>query len=470
MAIVLRDYQEEIIQNVRTALKRSRRILLQAPTGAGKTALASFMTGQTAERGAPVWFICHRTELVEQTSKTFSKFGIHHGFIAANCPNNANSQTKVCSIDTLKNRLDRLTPPKLAIIDEAHHASAAGWAVVIDWLTANGALVVGLSATPQRLDGKGLDAHFDDIVLGPSVAWLIEEGHLSPFDIYAPHKPDMTGVRKAMGDFAKGEAAEKMDKPKLTGDMIAHWLKYANGMRTIGFGVTVPHSRHMADQFCLAGIKAAHLDGDTPKNDRKRIIQEYASGELMVLFNVGLFGEGFDLSAIAQTDVTIDAVIDAAPTMSLAAYLQRGGRMLRPYPGKVGIYMDHAGNSGRHGFFDDEREWSLEGKPKGKKADNDNVPPPPVTCEHCFMQIRRPLPPACPGCGKLLQKEFKPPEVAEGELVKIGEREKAQLRAQLKREQYEAQTLDELVALAAKRGYKNPVTWAGTVFAGRRRK
>jgi superfamily II DNA or RNA helicase len=183
---------------------------------------------------------------------------------------------------------------------------------------------------------------------------------------------------------------------------------------------------------------------------------------------VGLFGEGFDLSAIAQRDVTIDAVLDMAPTMSLAAYMQRGGRMLRPYPGKVGIYLDHAGNSARHGFFDDEREWTLEGKAKGGKAANDNAPQPPVTCDKCFNQIKRPLPEKCPHCEKLLKREAREIEVADGELKEMTEADKRAVRQRLKQEQADCQTLDELVNLARKRGYKFPMKWAQHVHGNRR--
>lgn len=468
-AIHLRDYQDELISNLRASLRRSRRVLVQAPTGAGKTVLASYMIDGVQSRSQDAWFICHRAELVEGTSKTFSKFGIAHGIIAGGHPTNLRALVQVCSIDTLKNRLDKLKAPRLAIIDEAHHCGAAGWALVVAWLHSQGTIIIGLSATPQRLDGRGLDAHFDEMVLGPAVAWLIENGHLAPYRIYAPSSPDMKGVRKQMGDFAKGETAERMDKPKLTGDAITHWRKYANGLRTVAFGVTRAHSQHIVDSFNAAGIPFAHLDGDTPKGERKQIIQDYAEGRVLGLSNVGLFGEGFDLAAIAQRDVTIDAVLDMAPTMSLAAYMQRGGRMLRPYAGKVGIYMDHAGNSSRHGFFDDEREWALEGKAKGDKAANDNAPLPPITCEGCFMQIRRPTPACCPSCGKRLQAETKPMEVADGELKEMTEADKKAVRAKLKAEQAEAKTLDELVALGRKRGHKFPVKWAQHVWGNRRR-
>lgn len=463
----LRDYQDTMIKGARASLRNVKRTLIQAPTGAGKTALATFMAAETAAKGGSVWFICHRAELVLQTSLTFRKFGLGHAFIAAGYPMNLGDMVQVCSIDTLKGRLATLTPPKVAIVDEAHHANAKGWALVIQWLVEGGAYVVGLSATPQRLDGQGLGELFDDMVLGPSVAWLIAQGHLSPYEAFIPDVPDMKGVRKQMGDFSKSESAEKMDKPKLTGNIITHWRKYAEGMRTVGFGVNVAHSQHLAESFRLAGIPAAHLDGGTDKGERKRIIQDYANGKILVLFNVSLFGEGFDLSAIAQTDVTIDSVIDAAPTQSLSLSMQRWGRALRPAPGKTAIILDHAGNMLRHGFPDDDRVWSLEGREKGSAA-NDNGPPPPVICTGCFNAIRRPLPPACPHCGKSMQAEAKEIEVAEGELRAADEKAKESVRAKLKREEAQAKSIGELAAVFAKRGVPNPMGRAVAEFGSRR--
>lgn len=466
--IQLRDYQDELISRLRDALRRSKRVLLQAPTGAGKTVLASYMIHGTKDKSQAAWFICHRAELVEGTSKTFSKFGIHHGIIAGGFPTNLTQLVQVCSIDTLKNRLEQLTAPRVAIIDEAHHCGAEGWAAVVEWLHKNGTIIIGLSATPQRLDGQGLDAHFDDIVLGPAVAWLIENGHLSNYRIFAPPPPPELKARGK--DDGRGAQAKVLDKPKLTGDVVQHWLKHAKGMRTVGFACNVQHSLHMVEAFNAAGIPAAHLDGGTPKGERKRIIQDFAAGRILVLWNVALFGEGFDLAAIAQTDVTIDCVILNRKTQSISLFLQMVGRALRPYPGKLAIILDHAGNTQMHGFPDDEREWALEGKGKGGCGANDNAPPPPVTCTGCFNQIRRPLPPRCPHCNRQLEAEgAKQIEVADGELHEVTEAEKRATRARLKQEQAECETLGELVNLGRKRGYKQPVKWANHVFGARRR-
>lgn len=466
--IVLRDYQDRLIQDGRAEMRRHRRVLFQLPTGGGKTPIASFMAGQTAAGGRTCWFICHRAELVEQTSKTFRKFGIEHGIIAAGYPMSLGQPVQVCSIDTLKTRLCRqplagCEPPRLIIWDECHHVGAAGWSRVMSAFPAS--FHVGLTATPWRLDGSGLDEHFDAMVCGPSVAWLIENGFLSEYRYIAPPLADLSGFKKKNDQL--NDQAKVLDKPKLIGDAISHWRQYADGMRSVGFATTVGHSQHLAAMFNAAGIPAAHLDGGTPKAERRAIIRDFAQGSLLHLFNVSLFGEGFDLAAIADMDVTIDCVTMHRRTQSLSLFLQMVGRALRPAPGKTAVIIDHAGNYQLHGLPDDDREWTLEGREKGGRSSGDSGPPPPVVCEGCFNAIRRPLPPACPHCGKTLVDPYKPPEVGDGQLVEITAAHKAELRRQQKREQAEAETLQDLVTLAIRRGYANPQRWAYKVWSNR---
>ena len=468
----LRDYQSDLMGRTGAALRRVRRVLMQCPPGGGKTAIATSIANAYAAQLRQAWFICHRAELIEQTSKTFSKYGLQHGFIAAGYPQSLGALVQICSIDTLKNRLESLVAPAVALIDECHHSGAAGWAMVIQWLTDNGTKIIGLSGTPQRHDGAGLDAHFDELVLGPTVAWLMANGHLSQYAIYAPSAPDMAGVKKQFGEWERGETVKRMRAPKLTGDMIKHWRKLASGMRTVGFAMTVSHSKYMAELFNAAGIASAHLDGKTPKAERKRIIMDFAEGRIFVIWNVALFGEGFDLAAIAQIDITIDCIIDAAPTRSLSWYLQKIMRPMRPAPGKEAIILDHAGNSNAHGYPDDERDWltTWKGRDKGKKAANDNAPPPPVTCEECFRQIRRPLPECCPGCGKLLTAAQKAIAVSPEELKRKTDADKKATKQRLAFEQAQCESLAELADLFRKRGHKKPVERAGIVFGSRRRK
>lgn len=466
MSVILRDYQEDMIVRAREKMRRKRRILYQLPTGGGKTAIAAFMIAEAVRKGKTVWFICHRDTLVAGTSETLRKYGVPHGFVAAGYAMDARQQVQVCSIDTLKNRLHKLPAPDLIIWDECHHVAAAGWARVSQSYPL--AFQIGLSATPSRHDGKGLDDFFDEMISGPSMGWLMDRGFLARYRLFAPSAPDMKGVRKAMGDYSKGQTAERADKPKLIGDMLKHWKAQAFGLRTVAFGVNIAHSQHIAETFTAAGYPFAHIDGNTDKAVRTKAIMDFAEGRLLGLSNVGLFGEGTDLAAIAQRDVSINCVIDGAPTMSLPNYMQRGGRMLRPWEG-VSVYLDHAGNSDRHGYFEDDREWSLVGGCKNASSgDNDNDgPPPPKTCSGCFMQVKQPAPAACPHCDAELRAAPKAIEVEAGELKEVSPEDRKRQRDANKREQAACRTLGELCALGARRGHKSPQMWAYKIWSSR---
>lgn len=463
MSIILMPDQVESVGNTRVALRTYNSVLLQSPTGSGKTVMASDMSKTASGKGAYVFFICHRQELVDQTAKTFSKFGLDYGIIAAGWPVNYASKVQICSIDTLKNRLDKVPYPNLVIWDEAHHVAAGGWAKVKTYYSK--AKHIGLSATPERLDGKGLAEYFDYMVLGPAVAWLIENKRLADYRIFqGSAMPDMKGVHKRMGDFVKSESAAVMDNNTITGGIVKHWLKHARHKKTIGFAVSIELSQKYCEEFRRQGITAVHLDGKTPKPERRAVAKAFAEGDIDVLWNVGLFSEGYDLAAQADMDVTIDAVIDAAPTQSLAQWLQRAGRALRvKSDGSDAIILDHAGNATRHGLPDDDRKWNLN----GKKAREENEEASIATrqCKECFA-IHRPAP-KCPQCGYEYVVEGRQIEEVEQDMVEM---DKATMRRKERQEQASTKDLDGLIALGKKRGYKNPEKWAAHIMTARRAK
>ena len=242
--IQLRGYQHDLIESTREAMRRHKRVLIQGPTGMGKTVIAGKMGHSLIEKRKRAFFICHRRELIDQTSKTFDSFGIPHGFTAAGRPMSPEYQIYIASIDTLKNRLGKIKDPDMLFWDEAHHVAAGGWAKVQKHYSS--AWHVGLSATPQRLDGKGLGDFFDHLVPGPSVRWLIENGFLAEYKLFSVPGVDLSGVRTQMGEFARGAAAAAMDKPSITGDIIQHWQRHARERLTIGFAVSRKHSEQLA--------------------------------------------------------------------------------------------------------------------------------------------------------------------------------------------------------------------------------
>ena len=446
MTFLLRPYQDDLIASARGLLRQHDSVLIQAPTGAGKTALSAFMLDSASRRKRRGWFVCHRAELVEQTALTFDKVGIQYGIIAAGYPLNPLNPVQICSIDTLKGRIGRYQPPDLVVWDECHHTAAAGWKRVKEAYRA--AKHVGLSATPERLDGKGLDELFDAMVPGPSVQWLIGQGFLSKYRAFAPPGPSMAGVHTRMGDFVRGENEAAMDKPTITGDAIKHYMRYARGKSAVAFCVSVKHSQHVAAEFRAAGVVAAHLDGAMDRSERKRIVQAFRRGDIQVLTNVDLFGEGFDLPSL-------EVSIILRPTQSLSLYLQQVGRCLRPAPGKeYALILDHAGNIARHGLPDDDREWSLQGrKKKPKTAEKSALAM--RQCPKCYAS-HRPMP-VCPECRHVYAVVAREPEQVDGDLIEV-DLDAARRRRII--ENRAADSISSLIAMGESRGYKKPAIWA----------
>ena len=457
MSLVLRDYQDGIIDETRARLRTNRRVLIQLATGGGKTVIAAKMFGTAVSKGLRAWFICHRDFLLQQTSLTFDKVGIPHSFIASGYDYNPNAAVQICSINTLARRIDRLTPPHLRGYDEAHHIAAAGWAKVQGWC-GNFGKDIGFSATPIRLDGKGLDKHFDDMVIGPTTADLIERGFLSEYKAFAPSTPDLSGVHTRGGDYAADELSAVMDEGQIIGDMVRHYRKYADGLKTIYFCVSIVHSKHVAATFNASGIRARHLDGNSSTQERAAAAFAMANGELDVICNVDLFGEGYDLAAQTRLDITIEAVGLCRPTKSLALLRQQCGRALRPKD-KPAMILDHAGNLMKHGLPDQEPEWSLAGLGKNKG----NGAAPVRQCPVCFG-VHPAQQTKCPYCGHVYEAQELGGRVVEEVAGELKEIDAVALRRSMKAEERSANTLEGLVALARRRGYKNPEKCAGYIW------
>ena len=467
MAFALRPYQAELITNTRDSLREVNSVLIQLPTGGGKTAIAAFMAGSAAKRRKRVVFGVHRRELIKQTAETFEKVGIPYGIIASGMTGDHRQPVQIASIQTLANRIDMYPTPDLYVPDEAHHAGAATWAAVIDRYANDGARIAGLSATPERLDGTGLGRWFKRMVHGPSSAWLIENGYLSPYRLFAPSSPDLTGVKRIGGDFNKKDLEEKVGTTAITGNAVAHYRKYAPGKRAMVFCVSIKHSLSVVEQFQAAGYRAAHIDGTS--DNRDQLIEAFKAGRLQILSSVDLVSEGFDLPAI-------ECAILLRPTQSLSLYLQQVGRALRTFEGKTeAIILDHAGNSiprsegGRgHGLPDDDRDWSLEGRKKKKRSKDNEDEDEAVAVRQCPMCFRAHKPaPVCPTCGHEYPTTGRTIKELEGELQEI---DRAQQRIEIRREQAAAKTKDELVALGKARGMKNPHGWAAHVLRSRSQK
>jgi len=339
--------------------------------------LASVMAGNTAANGKRCLFLVHRRELVKQTQDAFTLSDIHYGTIQAGKIGDPLAKVQIGSIQTVIRRLERLQKPDLLIVDECHHARAKSWATVIEWA---GCKTVGLTATPCRLDGKGLRGHFDEIVMGPKMAELIKDGWLVDYRIYAPTTVDTSGLHTRGGDYKHEELEALMDKGVIIGDAVDHYQRIALGKQAIVFGVSIKHAIRLSAAFIDAGILSACIYGDMPTQERDRIVGAFKQGDIQVLTNVDIVSEGFDLPSVY-------CAILQRPTKSLSLYLQQVGRCLRPQEGKTAaIILDHVGNVRRHGFPDEDREWSLDGAEKSRKPMDDKYGA-VKQCPACFYVV-----------------------------------------------------------------------------------
>lgn len=466
MAYQLFEDQEEFVHKLRLALKSGVKSVLGVASPAfGKTVVASHITHSARERdpNATVWFLVHRKNLLRQTSKSFWQAKIEHGLITSG-KMRTTLPIQVGTIGTVHSRLATLKPPKILFIDEAHLSKGNMFQSVIAWARAAGAIVIGLTGTPVRLDGKSLGDLYEVIIEAKSTKWLIEQGRLSEYIAYTtPTKPDLSAVKTLAGDYSVADLAVAMDKPTIVGDAVSHWLKYAKGKRTVVYCCNVAHSKHTAEAFTAAGIPAAHVDASTTEQELKSICEALADRRILVLVNCELVIEGFDLSAQVGRDVTLECCILLRPTQSVARYLQMVFRALRrkDYPA---VILDHAGCILKHGLPCEHREWSLLGQVKGKRKKKDEEPDVNVQqCKKCYA-VFLPAADNCPYCGAALEKKVRKIQEADGELEQV---DLAAVRKQAKKEQGQARTLRDLVSLGMRRGMAKASQWAAITAAAR---
>ena len=460
MTIQLYTPQNQFVTDLRQAMLQTDSVLGQAATGFGKTVVGAHIAERAASKGRRVVFTVHRHHLLDQTAATFREFGIPHALIVAGSPYADAQRVAVASIATLVRRLERLPVPDLLVIDEAHLAMAATWSRVVNYYRARGTRILGLSATPTRLDGQPLGDLFGALVCGPSPRWLMAHGFLSGYRAFCPRQLDLAGVRIRRGDYDPGQLEAAVNQPRLTGDAVSHYRKLAAGTRALFYCVSIRHSQEVAAHFTAAGVPAAHLDGTTPKAERARIIQAFAMGTVQVLCNAELVTTGFDLSAQVGREVPVETIISLRPTASLALHLQMLGRGLRRKPTPA-IILDHANNLFRHGFPDDDREWTLTGSPPPTKRDS----MPEKLIRHCpaCQALHRPAP-SCPECGYAYPGQPRRIAQVEGVLTEV----QAEARRQARREQGQCQNLEALRELAAAPGYRPG--WADYVWQARQRR
>ena len=457
--IELRDYQREVIARLNAeVVSGRRRILLVAPTGSGKTVLASALIAEAVQRKQRALFLAHRRELINQASRKLHAAGVDAGIILPGYPMRLAEPVQVASIASLRARAissSSIDMPiaDIVVVDEAHHARARTYRRILQEYPE--AVVVGMTATPCRGDGRGLGNIFEVLVECPDVDELTEAGWLVRAEIYAPTTPDLAGIRIRQGDYDEGQLAERMDRPQLVGDIIAHWFRLNPGRRsTIVYGTSVAHSVHLRDEFRRSGVLAEHIDGSTPTEERDSILARLARGEVEAVCNCMVLTEGFDAPDVG-------CLVLARPTKSLGLFRQMIGRGLRSAPGKTDcIILDHAGVVFTHGLPDDPITWTLH---EDRKAENraqaargaKGGPPKLTDCPECHAVRFEGRP--CTVCGWRPTPKPAFVNVIDGDLGRV-ERDRSVTVSALDRRRFYAQ----LLYIAGERGYQRG--WAGHKF------
>jgi DNA repair protein RadD len=403
----LRPPQVLLIGEIDRALAAGeRRIMVQAPTGFGKTMVASTIAGRTA--GRRLIFTVPALSLTDQTAEKFFAEGVHDfGVIQANHRlTNYARPVQIASVQTLSRR--QVPPTDIVIIDEAHR-----WFDVYgEWLRGpwKDIPVIGLSATPWT---RGLGKYFDKLIIGSTTEELIETGYLAKFRVFAPASPDLTGVRTVAGDYREDDLAKAMDQAPLVADVVDTWIDRAEDRSTLCFAVDRAHAKHLQLKFVEAGVPAAYVDAYTDRLERLAIARRFHRGEIKVVCNVGCLTTGVDWD--------VRCIILARPTKSEILFVQMIGRGLRTADGKDDcLILDHSDNHIRLGFVTDIHHDRLDDGRQRQKVEPKAIEKLPKKCPKCAF-LRPPKVVACPTCG-FIPVPKNQVATANGELVEMRSR------------------------------------------------
>lgn len=448
MKKVPRPYQIDFTSDIDEAWDVHRAVCGVLPTGGGKTLIASLLAAAIVSAGSTVWGMAHRYELVEQISGAFTEAEVSHGLIMPGMPLHREG-SQVGTIQTIKNKLHLVEPPDYLFIDECHHTPASQYVAIINAMPAK-TRVLGLTATPCRLDGRGLSDYYTKMILGPSIADLISLGYLVQPKVHAPQLVNTDGIPIKYGDYNQAILAELMSDPIIIGDCVEYYKELAYGTSAAVFCAGIANARKTADVFNRAGIPAMYIAGDMSKFERASILRKFKEKEILILCSSDLISEGFDCPGI-------ETVIFLRPTKSLSLYLQMIGRGLRPMPGKAfAIIIDHVGNRYRHGSPTAHRSWSLEGvPPSSREKDEDAINV--KTCSVCFLVYEGKT---CPDCAveELSGRQKREIKVKAGKLVEI---EEVDHRKYLTKEEQlviaQVSTKDELESYLTASGIKSTI-------------
>lgn len=491
--INLRPYQLEGVESIRSAYLRGYKAPLYVlPTGGGKTVLFSYISQQTVNNGKKVLILVHRIELLRQAQASIIALtGLPCGIINSKFTPNLHAPIQVASVQTLVSRMDfiqRYFQPDLIVIDECHHATAGTYRKIIDYNPKS--FLLGVTATPCRTDGAGLGVnaggYFDELILGPDAAWLMDEGYLVRPKIFgAKNRIDLSDIDMMGGDYKKNQMQKKLDKPTITGDAVEHYIKISDGQPAIAFCVSVEHAMHVAEQFAAAGYRAFSVDGNLDDDTRNDRLQGLANGKSQIIASCDLISEGTDIPNAVTA-------IELRPTASLGLNIQQRGRVLRPVYAK-GLFdintrqgrldaihasskpyayiLDHVGNTFSHGFPDDAREWTLDGRKKSSKKENldehEKINLRVRQCVSCYsVHVWADV---CPDCGHVYVVENKTEiKQVDGQLRELTNLDREKIKQEKRIEIARANSFNDLLKIEKERNYKPG--WAKHVWMARGKK
>lgn len=413
----LRKYQIDSIQKVREEIiSGKKKVILHAPTGSGKTICAADIIQSALGKKKKVLFLANRRELIFQAKERLQEGGIESSIIMAGEETDFTNDLQIASMQTYVRRINLDNPDKpwthdadLIIADECHGSISPSWQKILKKYPEK--VVIGLTATPCRGDGRGLGEYYDSIVSSVDIGELIKQEYLVPVKYFCPSKPDLDKIKITAGDYNKKELGKRVDTKKLVGDIFENWAKFGGARKTIIFAVNVKHSLHIKAKFEKHGINIAHVDAKTPADERKEILDRLKTGDIQVITNVGILCEGFDFPEAS-------CIILARPTKSMGLYLQMAGRGLRPFKGKADmILLDHGGCVEEHGLVEWEREWSLDGKKKAWNKKSQKKEKQPVQCSFCHQVFAGAN--ICPDCGSEIKTFGKDVTTLDAELKEL---------------------------------------------------
>lgn len=416
--IVLRDYQEQAVEDIRNEFRQGhKKVVVQYPTGAGKTVMAMYMVKAAIEKGIRVAFVVDQINLAKQSYETAEEFGIEYGVIQGSHPKkNLDAPLQVCTIQSLAKRHKDFG---MVIVDECHVMYKA----MVEWMERHTRVYfIGLSATPFT---RGMGLVWDNLVVGPSTKELIDLGHLCDFEPFAPSSPDLNDVKVTGGDYNSKQLAGVMQNRAIYADIISTWLKLGKNKKTIAFCVDIAHAEEMANEFQVAGVASEAVHSKLPQDRQDEIMRDSRSGKIKVLCSVAQIIKGYD-------DKSAAVAIIARPTKSLMMHIQMLGRVLRPHESKEkAILLDHANNLSTLGLPTDKLPDNLCELEKGERAKaKEREEPLPKKCSAPGCNyMKPPKVHKCPACGFEPEK-FSDVEILPGELKKMTATQKKNTKKQ----------------------------------------